>query len=249
MTPVTIYLPIGVHMSYVEFGRLRTNVLSQGTASYYPFGLYALSTNYANGLGIGKVELEEDPGSHGAGTSVSECPYPPCWTSSGRWAPACLPAVSRYHRTPGTSQAVVSYLRPAMTLANPSDQGLKLAKGAQQNPCKVERLFLTCLWARAYERKLSGATKNLATRFGGHWATLAMDLTANDEELGHRVLLPVRVIRVITYRDNGLGIGKVEFRGSEPVFAWKPSGNPIQKKLHPVHLTDIRTSFFPSTAV
>nr|CAD7423102.1 unnamed protein product [Timema monikensis] len=29
------------------------------TASYYPFGLYALSTNYANGLEIGKVELEE----------------------------------------------------------------------------------------------------------------------------------------------------------------------------------------------
>nr|CAD7416906.1 unnamed protein product [Timema poppensis] len=29
------------------------------TASYYPFGSYALSTNYANGLGIGKVELEE----------------------------------------------------------------------------------------------------------------------------------------------------------------------------------------------
>nr|CAD7428459.1 unnamed protein product [Timema monikensis] len=30
-----------------------------GTASYYPFGLYALSTNYANALGIRKVELEE----------------------------------------------------------------------------------------------------------------------------------------------------------------------------------------------
>nr|CAD7574359.1 unnamed protein product [Timema californicum] len=30
-----------------------------GTASYYPFELYALSTNYPNGLGIGKVELEE----------------------------------------------------------------------------------------------------------------------------------------------------------------------------------------------
>nr|CAD7258843.1 unnamed protein product [Timema shepardi] len=29
------------------------------TASYYPFGLYALSTNYANGSGVGKVELEE----------------------------------------------------------------------------------------------------------------------------------------------------------------------------------------------
>nr|CAD7399487.1 unnamed protein product [Timema cristinae] len=29
------------------------------TESFDPFGLYALSTNYANGLGIGKVELEE----------------------------------------------------------------------------------------------------------------------------------------------------------------------------------------------
>nr|CAD7202742.1 unnamed protein product [Timema douglasi] len=29
------------------------------TASYYPFGLYALSTNYYNGLGIGNVELED----------------------------------------------------------------------------------------------------------------------------------------------------------------------------------------------
>nr|CAD7394241.1 unnamed protein product [Timema cristinae] len=29
------------------------------TASYYPFRLYALSTNYTNGLGIGKVELVE----------------------------------------------------------------------------------------------------------------------------------------------------------------------------------------------
>nr|CAD7201330.1 unnamed protein product [Timema douglasi] len=32
---------------------------THGTASYYPLGLYALSTDYANGLGIGKVELEE----------------------------------------------------------------------------------------------------------------------------------------------------------------------------------------------
>nr|CAD7265934.1 unnamed protein product [Timema shepardi] len=37
-------------------------------ASYYPFGLYALSTNYANGLGIGKVELGEvKPHFRGAG--------------------------------------------------------------------------------------------------------------------------------------------------------------------------------------
>nr|CAD7264347.1 unnamed protein product [Timema shepardi] len=37
-----------------------------GTASYYLFGLYALSTNCANCLGIGKIELEEvNPNLHG----------------------------------------------------------------------------------------------------------------------------------------------------------------------------------------
>nr|CAD7257407.1 unnamed protein product [Timema shepardi] len=36
------------------------------TASYYQFGLYALSTNYSNGLGMGKVVLEEvNPHSRG----------------------------------------------------------------------------------------------------------------------------------------------------------------------------------------
>nr|CAD7400459.1 unnamed protein product [Timema poppensis] len=35
------------------------NKNSSGTASYYPFGLYASSAHYYNGLGIGKVELEE----------------------------------------------------------------------------------------------------------------------------------------------------------------------------------------------
>nr|CAD7410998.1 unnamed protein product [Timema poppensis] len=35
------------------------NSIIFSTASYYPFGLYALSNNYSNGLRIGKVELEE----------------------------------------------------------------------------------------------------------------------------------------------------------------------------------------------
>nr|CAD7401597.1 unnamed protein product [Timema cristinae] len=37
----------------------RMNIAIGSTTSYYPFGLYALSTNHANGFGIGKVELEE----------------------------------------------------------------------------------------------------------------------------------------------------------------------------------------------
>ncbi|CAG2056972.1 unnamed protein product, partial [Timema podura] len=48
----------------------------------------------------------------------------------------------------------------------------------------------------------------------------------------HRVLLPVLVIRLSTNYANGLVIGKVEFRGSEPAFAWRESGKPFRKN-HP----------------
>nr|CAD7414688.1 unnamed protein product [Timema poppensis] len=37
---------------------MKLQVTKESTASYNPFGLYALSTNYTNGLGFGKVELE-----------------------------------------------------------------------------------------------------------------------------------------------------------------------------------------------
>nr|CAD7442576.1 unnamed protein product [Timema bartmani] len=65
----------------------------------------------------------------------------------------------------------------------------------------------------------------------------------------HRVLLPVRVIRLSTNYANGLGIGKVEFRGREPAFAWMESGKPFRKNHPPVHPTEIRTSISPSSAV
>nr|CAD7587809.1 unnamed protein product [Timema genevievae] len=45
------------------------------------------------------------------------------------------------------------------------------------------------------------------------------------------------------------GIGKVEFRGSEPAFAWRESGKPFRKKPPPVHPTEIRTSISPSSMV
>nr|CAD7575238.1 unnamed protein product [Timema californicum] len=50
------------------------------TVSYYLFGSYALSTNYANGLGIGKVELEEvNPHLRGgkSGKQFRNTPRPP----------------------------------------------------------------------------------------------------------------------------------------------------------------------------
>nr|CAD7612009.1 unnamed protein product [Timema genevievae] len=48
----------------------------------------------------------------------------------------------------------------------------------------------------------------------------------------HRVLLPVRVIRLRTNHANGLGIENDEFRGSEPAFAWRESGLPFREN-HP----------------
>nr|CAD7404231.1 unnamed protein product [Timema cristinae] len=44
-----------IHDQAIRFGTNYAN----GTASYYPFRLHALNTNYANGLGIRMVELEE----------------------------------------------------------------------------------------------------------------------------------------------------------------------------------------------
>nr|CAD7264000.1 unnamed protein product [Timema shepardi] len=56
MLAVSVRAPIGstsISLVYLDVES------PAGTASYYPFGLYALCTNYANGLGIGKVKLEE----------------------------------------------------------------------------------------------------------------------------------------------------------------------------------------------
>nr|CAD7399858.1 unnamed protein product [Timema cristinae] len=51
---------LNMQVAWTASGRVTTaEIYPSSTASYYPFRLYALSTNYANVLGIGKVELEE----------------------------------------------------------------------------------------------------------------------------------------------------------------------------------------------
>nr|CAD7462875.1 unnamed protein product [Timema tahoe] len=47
----------------------------------------------------------------------------------------------------------------------------------------------------------------------------------------HHVLLPVRAIRLSTRYASVLGIGKVEFRGSEPTFAWRETSNDEQHRV------------------
>nr|CAD7574537.1 unnamed protein product [Timema californicum] len=53
-----VVVPEPVLMDAVEI-ETGVAIRTGSTASYYPFGLHALSTNYANELGIGKVELKE----------------------------------------------------------------------------------------------------------------------------------------------------------------------------------------------
>nr|CAD7399929.1 unnamed protein product [Timema cristinae] len=53
---VASYYLLSLDNLYNSMSRL---FMRETTTSYYPFGLHALSTIYANGLGIGKVELEE----------------------------------------------------------------------------------------------------------------------------------------------------------------------------------------------
>nr|CAD7260835.1 unnamed protein product [Timema shepardi] len=54
-TPITQPIRTKYPVQY----RQKEECIRPNTTSYYQFGLYALSTNYSNGLGIGKVELEE----------------------------------------------------------------------------------------------------------------------------------------------------------------------------------------------
>nr|CAD7410286.1 unnamed protein product [Timema poppensis] len=56
------YEPLCWHRALPRVHHMRLSTCTHNemiTAAYYPFGLYALSTNYSNGLGIRKVELEE----------------------------------------------------------------------------------------------------------------------------------------------------------------------------------------------
>nr|CAD7440620.1 unnamed protein product [Timema bartmani] len=53
--------------------------------------------------------------------------------------------------------------------------------------------------------------------------------TCSLNEGHHRVLRPVRVTRLSTNYAVRLGMGKVEFRGSEPTFAWRESRKPSRK--------------------
>nr|CAD7443948.1 unnamed protein product [Timema bartmani] len=75
-----------------------------------------------------------------------------------------------------------------------------------------------------------------------------MDIRARSSCL-HRVLLPVRVIRLGTIYAIGLGIGKVEYRGSEPAFAWKESGNPFRKNHSQLTRPRFEPRSLPSSAV
>ncbi|CAG2058421.1 unnamed protein product [Timema podura] len=56
-------------------------------------------------------------------------------------------------------------------------------------------------------------------------------------------------MRLSTNYANGLGIGKVGYRGSEPAFAWRETVENHLGKAIPVHPTEIRTSTSPSSAV
>nr|CAD7403469.1 unnamed protein product [Timema cristinae] len=64
----------------------------------------------------------------------------------------------------------------------------------------------------------------------------------------HRVLLPVRVIRLSTNYANGLGIGKVELEEVTPHLRGGRVENHLGKTT-PVHPTEIRTSISPYSAV
>nr|CAD7595998.1 unnamed protein product [Timema genevievae] len=88
----------------------------------------------------------------------------------------------------------------------------------RRNPVRAQNLPRAVLdWVRG--RRLPNNFSELQKRSLADVPSSASLLPESSDV--HHVLLPVRAIRLSTSYANVLGMGKVEFRGSEPTFAWR----------------------------
>nr|CAD7440644.1 unnamed protein product [Timema bartmani] len=65
----------------------------------------------------------------------------------------------------------------------------------------------------------------------------------------YHILSSIQEPTIVSSHSNSHRIGKVEYRGNEPAFARRENGKPFRKNHPLVHLTEIRTSISPSSAV
>nr|CAD7201797.1 unnamed protein product [Timema douglasi] len=193
-----------------------------GTASYYPFGLYSLSTNYANGLGIGKVELEEvNPHLRGGESGKSFRKNHPQFTRPRFGPRSPRPQQSSFN----TTSALVNYATEAdpttfiNRLIGPHCV-LVLTKIREPRRARTESCIVT--------PGIDPGSPRLAVDHSDHTGT-------GVQYIGTARVSSVTACRTDMFTSGGLGLGRVPVSCSE-----KPP---------PVHPTEIRTSISPSSAV
>nr|CAD7194780.1 unnamed protein product [Timema douglasi] len=139
------------------------------TASYYQFGLYALNTNYANGLGIGKDELEEvNPHLRGGRVENHLGKNPPVHLTEIRTSVSPSPAVEL-----NTTSALANYATEAVelnttsALANYATEAVHPTEiRTSITPSSVVELNTTSALAN-YATEAGDALDHVATEAGG----------------------------------------------------------------------------------
>nr|CAD7428477.1 unnamed protein product [Timema monikensis] len=134
-----------------------------------------------------------------------------------------------------------SYNHPAVTLAQPSVEGLKLAKGAQRNPRNVESLFLTCL---RQSRVVRGGEGELTFCFAVRLVELITTHLKSSTPTNRPDLCPQQALEVL--RKTPSSVVLTVCRPPSDVFSDPPpSEPPPPPRRDPAHSITGRTAILP----
>nr|CAD7416378.1 unnamed protein product [Timema poppensis] len=189
------------------------------------------SSNYSNGLGIGKVELEE-VNLHLRGGRVENHLGKTTPSSPDRDSNLDLPVlssraqhdkrVSRLRHRGGGSELAFAWREESGKPVRKNHPQFTRPRFEPRSPSPQRSGFNT-----------TSVIANYATEAG-----------FSDFPMKSYYLFGLHLSSIYA---NGLGIGKVGFRGSEPVFAWRESGKPFREN-RPQFTQPIRTSISPILA-
>nr|CAD7590366.1 unnamed protein product [Timema genevievae] len=158
-------------------------------------------------------------------------------------------------------QMVVTYVRKTKRQSweeQAMQRAIDVVNNGEMGWLRASKLFgapQTTLRRRARNKNKTGhrhikeCSVSRARSVAQHKPKAFASMTNNKQRtVEHHVLLPVQGLCLSTNYANGLGMGKVEYKGSEPSFSWRESRKPFRKS-HPSSPIEIRASISPSSAI